>query len=202
MPATQLGRRERKKLAVRDNICRETVRLIERYGVEGVTIDAICDCVDIAKKTFYNYYATKGDLLNDILRSELLQRTEQLIDSVIESGRDFAGQLELILEVFSERDHDSSGLERELIAYSVGALSTNLNEGGQQLAVINGMFRKLFDFNAHELKPGLSPAFCSEMAVGMFNAITLNRLHDPDYNTDKRYAELLTFLKSSMLAKA
>ncbi len=202
MPATQLGRRERKKLAVRDSICRETVRLIERYGVEGVTIDAICDCVDIAKKTFYNYYATKGDLLNDILHSELLERTEQLIDSVMESGRDFAGQLEMIVEVFSDRDHDSGGLERELIAYSVGALSSNLSEGGEQLALINSFFLKLFKHNQAELKPGLDPAFCAEMTVGMFNAITLNRLHNADYDTDARYRDLHGLLCRSFLAAA
>ncbi len=199
MPATQLGRRERKKKAVRESICRETVHLIERYGVEGVTIDAICDCVDIAKKTFYNYYATKNDLLFDILHSELLQRTEALVDEAMNSGKAFGDQLEMIFDTFASRDHDSGGLERELIAYSVGAMGGNLSEGAGQLAFINSVFLKLFERNAASLQAGLSPVFCAEMTVGMFNAITLNRLHNADYDTDTRYAEMLAFLRKSML---
>ena len=47
MPADPIGRRERKKQAVRNNIIGETIQLVARHGVEGTTIDAICDCADI-----------------------------------------------------------------------------------------------------------------------------------------------------------
>lgn len=200
MPASQLGRRERKKKAVRDTIRKETLRLIGRHGVEGLTIDAICDCVDIAKKTFYNYYATKHDLMVELCQEELLQRTDQLIDEVLDSGKSLEQQLSHIVEVFINREQLAGGVERELIAYSVGTMSANISQGASQLAFINSSFLRLYERNSKDLKPGLSPVFCAEMTVGMFNAITLNWVHDEDYDSETRYRELLAFIKSSMLA--
>lgn len=200
MPASQLGRRERKKKAVRETIRKETLRLIGRHGVEGLTIDAICDCVDIAKKTFYNYYATKHDLMIELCQEELLQSTDQLIDEVLDSGEPFDRQLAHIIEVFINREQLAGGIERELIAYSVGAMSANISQGAGQLAFINSSFLRLYEHNREALKAGLSPAFCSEMTVGMFNAITLNWVHDESYDSEARYRELLSFLCASMLA--
>jgi AcrR family transcriptional regulator len=51
LPAANPGRRERKKQLLRDRIWAETIGLIKREGVERTTIDAICERVDIAKKT-------------------------------------------------------------------------------------------------------------------------------------------------------
>ena len=127
MPVSQLGRRERKKKAVREAIRAESLRLIGRHGVEGLTIDAICDCVDIAKKTFYNYYATKNELISELCQEELLRGTDKLIDEVIESGKPFAEQLEDMINVFIRREQRAGGVERELIAFSVGALAANIH---------------------------------------------------------------------------
>ena len=200
MPVTQLGRRERKKKAVRENISEQTLQLIARYGVEGITIDAICDCVDIAKKTFYNYYSSKHDLMVDICQSELLQRTDDLISAAIATSSNLAEQLDFILGVLATRNSTASKLERELIAYLVGSLSTNLSQGAGQIAFMNNCFYRLYSNSQSQLKTGLSSEFCAEMTVGMANAITLNWLHNDDYNTQERFAELRRFIVSSMLA--
>lgn len=199
MPVAQLGRRERKKKAVRDSICNETIKLIERHGVEGVTIDAICDCVDIAKKTFYNYYASKHELLLDLCQMVLLQGTEAMMLEVMHSGKSTGDQMAEIIAVIAKRDQDAGGLERELIAYSVNAMSVNLQQGAGQLAYINRMFLAFFQHNRDALKPELTPEFCAEMTVGMLNAVTLNWLHNKDYDSTSRYGMLLSYLQNSML---
>ena len=199
MPVAQLGRRERKKKAVRDSICNETIKLIERHGVDGVTIDAICDCVDIAKKTFYNYYASKHELLLDLCQMVLLQGTEAMMLEVMHSGKSAGDQLAEIIAVIAKRDQDAGGLERELIAYSVNAMSVNLQQGAGQLAYINRMFLAFFQHNSDALKADMTPAFCAEMTVGMLNAVTLNWLHNKDYDSASRYAMLLSYLQNSML---
>ncbi|GAA4098098.1 hypothetical protein GCM10022414_23610 [Zhongshania borealis] len=200
MPVTQLGRRERKKKAVRENITEQTLLLIARYGVEGITIDAICDCVDIAKKTFYNYYSSKHELMVDICQSELLQRTADLVAEAIAGDDDLAAQLDYILGFLAARNSTVSKLERELISYLVGSLSTNLSQGAGQIAFMNNCFYSLYSNSQSQLKAGLSPEFCAEMTVGMANAITLNWLHSDDYNTEERFAQLRSFIVNSMLA--
>lgn len=199
MAIAQLGRRERKKKAVRDNICEQTLLLINRYGVDGTTIDAICDCVDIAKKTFYNYYSSKHDLLVDICQSELLQRTEDIISEAMSQSDDLATQLEFVLGVLATRNSTASKLERELIGYLVSSLSTNLSQGAGQLQFMSDCYLRLFNHSKSQLKAGLSPQFCAEMTVGMTNIITLNWLHDDSYDTLASFHMLQAYLKNSML---
>ncbi len=199
MSVATLGRRERKKQLVRDRIWEETIELIERGGVESTTIDAICEAVDIAKKTFYNYYSSKHDLLIDICQIQLLDLTDSLVSEALADSDRLAIQLDTIFTVFAERNRSASKLDRELIDYMVGNLSDNRSEGGGQLTFMNNCFLRLFAAGQGQLKPGLTPVFCAEMTVGMTNAITLNWLHNPQYDTENNFLLLLRFIKDSML---
>jgi len=199
LPVASLGRRERKKQLLRDRIWQETIRLIKREGVERTTIDAICERVDIAKKTFYNYYSSKHDLLIDICQSELLNRTDELIDQAMADSEELSRQLDTIFTVFSQRNQNAGKLDRELIDYMVGSLSDNRSDRSGQLTFMNECFLRLFLAGKKQLKPGLTPAFCAEMTVGMSNAITLNWLHNKQYDTKNTFLMLLNYIKSSML---
>jgi AcrR family transcriptional regulator len=195
----ELGRRERKKQLVRDSILEETLGLVRRHGVEGTTIDAICDCVDIAKKTFYNYYSSKHDLLIDICQSLLMERMEATISEALTSDRDLAGQIDHIFTEVGKRNREAGNLEKQLIEFMVSNLAANPREGAGQLTMMNEYYRRLYEQHSQELKPGLSPAFCAEMTVGMSNAVTLNWLHQENYDAESRYRQLADYLKTSML---
>jgi AcrR family transcriptional regulator len=197
--ANPSGRRERKKQLLRDGIWEETIGLIKREGVERTTIDAICERVDIAKKTFYNYYSSKHDLLIDICQSELLDRTDELIDEALAGSAQLAAQLDTIFTVFAQRNRSAGMLDRELINYMVGSLSDNRSNGGGQLTFMNECFLRLYRAGESQLKPGLTPEFCAEMTVGMSNGITLNWLHDKKYDTENNFLMLLAFIRNSML---
>ena len=199
MSGTPPGRRERKKQAVRDKICEETINLVELHGVEGTTIDAICDCADIAKKTFYNYYPSKHELLLDICQNTLLNRTDELIEMALGRADTLSGQLEQVFIAMQENNNNAGRLERELIAYMVSNLSQNISQGANQLTFMNRCFYRLFDHGKDELKPEFQPDFCAEITVGMVNAITLNWLHNDDYDTQGKYLSLLHFLQQSLL---
>jgi AcrR family transcriptional regulator len=199
LPVASLGRRERKKQLLRDRIWQETIRLIKREGVERTTIDAICEQVDIAKKTFYNYYGSKHDLLIDICQLELLNRTDELINEAVADSDDLSRQLDTIFTVFAQRNKNAGKLDRELVDYMVGSLSDNRTDGGGQLTFMNECFLRLFQAGKKQLKSGLTPAFCAEMTVGMSNAITLNWLHNKQYDTENTFLMLLNYIKSSML---
>lgn len=194
-----VGLRERKKLAQRDKICEETMLLIERHGIEGTTIDAICDCSDIAKKTFYNYYGSKHDLILDICQGRLLNRIEGLVAEAQQVSPDLALQLDYLFSVMVERNRIAGHLERELIDYMIGTLSSNLTVGAGQLTFMNDCFAQLFEAGRDQLNVHLTPDFCAEMIVGMTNALTLNWLHNDNYDAESRYQTLLQYVKSSML---
>ena len=96
MGAPEPGRRERKKIALRAAIKTHCAELIEAQGVEGATVEAICDAVDISKKTFYNYFASKDALIVELCQSHLLADIGANIETVTTTGGSCAEQLDLI----------------------------------------------------------------------------------------------------------
>lgn len=53
------GLRERKKQQRREALHEATVALIERNGLEGTTVEEICDEVGVSPRTFFNYFPSK-----------------------------------------------------------------------------------------------------------------------------------------------
>jgi AcrR family transcriptional regulator len=199
MAVIELGRRERKKQAVRDSIREESLGLIHRHGIEGTTIDAICDCADIAKKTFYNYYSSKHDLLIDICQSLLMDRMQGTINDARVAEQSLGQKLDHIFDEIAERNKTAGALEQGLVEFMVSNLAVNPAEGAGQLSQMNEYYAGLYRQHSAELRQGLSPDFCAEMTVGMSNAVTLNWLHHDDYDAGTRYRQLADFLKSSLL---
>ncbi|MEH6550379.1 MAG: helix-turn-helix domain-containing protein [Pseudomonadales bacterium] len=199
MTAAIPSRRERKKLALREKIASETLSLIALHGVEGTTIDAICDCSDIAKKTFYNYYSSKHDLLIDICQQQLLDRSAELVQTAISADTRLSQRLRHIIGEAKLRTLQAGKVEKQLIDYMVGNLSANMNQGAGQLTQMNQGYYRLFSDCESQLRPGLNAEFCAEVTVGMMNALTLNWLHDDSYDINDRYDHLLNYLLESMI---
>jgi AcrR family transcriptional regulator len=59
------GLRERKKLETRQHIADVAARLFAEHGFEQVTVDQVAAAADVAKKTVFNYFPTKEDLVFD-----------------------------------------------------------------------------------------------------------------------------------------
>ncbi len=59
----QLGRRERKKLETRRAIRDAALERALHLGVEHLTVTEITEAVDIAPRTFFNYFSCKEDAL-------------------------------------------------------------------------------------------------------------------------------------------
>lgn len=53
-----------------------------KYGLKSVSIDDICSKLGISKKTFYNYFKQKGDLILEVL--EEVHKSKENIGSLVE----------------------------------------------------------------------------------------------------------------------
>jgi AcrR family transcriptional regulator len=60
-----LGRRERKRLAMREHIADVATRLFIARGFDEVTVAEVAETADVAEKTVYNHFRTKEDLFFD-----------------------------------------------------------------------------------------------------------------------------------------
>ncbi|MBS1698047.1 MAG: TetR/AcrR family transcriptional regulator, partial [Actinobacteria bacterium] len=54
------GRRERKKQQTRQALHEAALRLVEDQGLDGTTIEQICQAVDVSPRTFFNYFPSKA----------------------------------------------------------------------------------------------------------------------------------------------
>jgi len=194
-----MGRRERKKLELRDKIREQTVGLVIQSGIAGVTIDGICDRADIAKKTFYNYYTSKHELFNDVCQVYLLNHAESMVQQAQASHDSLPKQLDFIFDIMSQADYETGTVHRELISYLAGTMAVSEGESAAPIPFLNEIFLNLYQQGKGDIKPGLAVAFCAEMTAGMIYACALNWLLDVDYDLNAKYEELSHFIQASML---
>ncbi|WP_424935860.1 MULTISPECIES: TetR/AcrR family transcriptional regulator [Bacteria] len=63
------GRRERKKQLTRRAIHEAALHLVEEHGLDGVTVEQICEAADISSRTFFNYFPSKAAAALDLPES-------------------------------------------------------------------------------------------------------------------------------------
>jgi TetR/AcrR family transcriptional regulator, cholesterol catabolism regulator len=74
----RLGRRERKKLEVERRIREAALALFREKGYEATTVDEIAERADVAKGTFFNYFARKDSLLEALADDQVGELLEAL----------------------------------------------------------------------------------------------------------------------------
>lgn len=77
----KLGRRERKKRAVRTRLYDAAIALFRSRGFQGTTVEDITRRADTAKGTFFNYFPTKEHVLaayHDRMTGAIVDRLERI----------------------------------------------------------------------------------------------------------------------------
>lgn len=63
MPTTAPGLRQRKREATRSKLLSSAADLFEEHGYDGTTVADIADRAEVGARTFFNYFASKEELL-------------------------------------------------------------------------------------------------------------------------------------------
>jgi AcrR family transcriptional regulator len=110
--------RERKKRRSREHVSRIAITLFAERGLQSVTVDEICDRADVARRSFFRYFASKEDAVfpNDRERRAVFR------DALAEEGEGetLSGAarraVQALLDHDLREDRETARLRAELLA--------------------------------------------------------------------------------------
>lgn len=72
---------------IKQNILNKTEQLFHKYGVRSITMDEIAKEMNISKKTLYQYFQDKDDIVNQTTQQHIQRETDEF-DECFETSED------------------------------------------------------------------------------------------------------------------
>jgi len=124
------GRRERRRSETHERIFRAAMRLFAERGFLNTSVEDITEAADVGKGTFFNYFPTKGHVLQTLAEIQIGNVTAALEDA--REGRDSMREvLFRLARALSREPGKSPALVRSLMA------AMQSSESVQQLITAN-----------------------------------------------------------------
>lgn len=179
------GRRERRRLEVRERIVAASRTLFEAKGYESTTVEEIAREADIAYGTFFNHFPAKLDVLRELSRVMVV---ELLRDLEEERGgpRSFSERIASVFETAATRAEEQGPAARALLrAMMTQAFPETADQDDQRL---RDPFRKLLEDSrkAGELRDDEDLETLAEVFVGTWYSLFLSWVHFDDYPLRER----------------
>ncbi len=70
-PVAASGRRQRRSAETRDKLFRAAMRLFAERGFQATAVEDITEAADVGKGTFFNYFPTKGHVLQTLAEIQI-----------------------------------------------------------------------------------------------------------------------------------
>lgn len=115
MADTQMSRRERRRLEIRERIVGTAFMLFETQGYEATTVTEIAEQADIAYGTLFQHFPSKLDLLREVSR-RALGRLFENFEEVSKRPGSFAERLVMLFDTTAENAESMGPQTRELIS--------------------------------------------------------------------------------------
>ncbi|GAA2213194.1 hypothetical protein GCM10009850_086560 [Nonomuraea monospora] len=118
--------RERKKLRTRQALIDTALALFTSRGFNGVTLDELCEEVEVSKRTFFRYFAGKEDVamapLHDMWRAFLEE-----LETVPADGRPLVQLMEATLLAALDRVADEAWTGRAVLSYRLSQETSSMD---------------------------------------------------------------------------
>jgi AcrR family transcriptional regulator len=114
------SRRERKKTETRQRLLEAAWQLFQDRGYEHTTVAEITEAADVGKGTFFNYFPTKEEIVDEIA----LWRIDLLGSHVLGEGdvpRSALARIKLLIKAMADEFSPEQELARQVFLARVGA---------------------------------------------------------------------------------
>jgi len=92
-------------MEIKERIQQKAKDLFHRYGIKSITMDEIATQLGASKKTIYQYFSDKDELVDAIIK-EMIGSAQEMCESNIATGKDAVHELfqamDFVQQIFSE----------------------------------------------------------------------------------------------------
>jgi AcrR family transcriptional regulator len=197
-PAADLNRRERRKLELRGRMLQAAAALFDARGVHATKVADICARADVAQKTFFNHFASKGQLLRALAEEASAQLLAD-IEAARKAGRDTRERLALFFEGVAARAAGAGPLRRELLTELIHAIHASGTEPDQARR-LHAAFGALVEdgLGAGDVKRSVASETLTEMLMGAYYALMFNWANLDGYPIHERARAAARFLADAI----
>ncbi len=195
---SDLGRRERRKLETRARIVGAAADLFIEKGFAATKVADICARVDIAQKTFFNYFPSKQHLLTEIAHESLAELCGQIEAARKEEDSTEERLLHFFQET-AERTAQAGPMNRELLSELVHVVNESAEKSTHA--------RKLHDAFGEIVRDGLeagevtrrhAPETLTEMILGAYYVLMFNYANLDGYAIQRHAKAVARFLGDAL----
>lgn len=193
-----LGRRERRKLELRNRILEASVELFRARGVIATTVNDISDRADVAQKTFFNHFPSKQHLLREIAHyslGELLLDIEEVCKQPLSSRE----RIHQFFTKLADNADEAGPMQRELLTEIVH-IAHEAGTEPEQARQLQAAFAGIVDrgLSAGDLITAHSAETLTEMLMGTFYVLMFNWANLDGYPLRAHAMSMARFLADSM----
>lgn len=195
-----LGRRERRKLEIRERIYAAARELFTKQGFQATTVDEIAEIADVAAATFFNHFQSKQAVLT-LMTGEIFETLEALTTQHLEGPGLGPDKLHAFIASAAEGIATHRAIARDVL---LELMRSDANPHGP-----NPYLQRIFDpfvslieegQRRGEMRRDHEAAFLAQMAVGMLNSAITSWLADPDYPVETGLVEAADFMLETLRA--
>ncbi len=193
-----LGRRERRKLELRNRVLEAARELFAGQGVESTRVQEICARADIAEKTFFNHFPSKRHLMREFAEEGVRELVED-IEAVRKQPVSSAERIRLFFEQIVDNMEQAGPMQREVLTEMVHVA----HEAGAE----HDQARRLHDGFGALVAEGLAEGDLSDahgaetltgMLMGAFYVLMFNWANLDDYPLRENSQAMARFLAEAM----
>ncbi|MCA9574413.1 MAG: TetR/AcrR family transcriptional regulator [Sandaracinaceae bacterium] len=192
--------RERKKHEVRERLCQEARRLLAASDDGGVSVEQIAEAAGVSRATFFNYFPSKGALLDELAR-RMTGRHQRYLAEVSAEGEALEPTLVRWFARSVQTVRRSEATSRLLFGRAFAGAEENELRAAQMADVHRAYADLLRTAQVRgEVAVGADVSFYAEMMAGAMTALLNNWFNDPSYPLEARAEQTARFLASAIAA--
>ena len=187
------SRVDRRVQEFRARVLKTAELLFIEQGVEATKIDQICEAADVAKRTLFNHFPTKADLVLALSR-ESVSRIVALVDEARRNGANNRERLRRLFDGLHDQTRDLGPVHPESVgAFFQVALGTS--DGSEGEVRLSRAIRELIEAGGPEdLPANVSAETFAELVLGAIYSTTLEWVHRDDYDIERHTEQIGAFL--------